>query len=142
MTIAIWRDDYCTGHTTIDSQHRHLFDLVNRIHCVLSSEPSPTASALPLLQEFAHCAREHFELEEHLMATYDYPHQEMHCKVHQRLVNKVVRLLEPEVAITLTPEAVTQVIADWMIHHIKGEDQRMIRHFQAKGVLKAQPLLV
>jgi hemerythrin len=142
MTIAPWRDDYCTGHATIDSQHRHLFDLVNRIHDVLSTDSSPKERALPLLQEFAHCAQAHFELEEQLMTAYDYPHQAMHCKVHQRLVNKVLGLLEPSVAPTLTPETVTQVMADWIIHHIKGEDQRMIRHFRAKGVLETQPLLV
>ncbi|MEB3266960.1 MAG: bacteriohemerythrin [Leptolyngbya sp.] len=143
MVIAAWRDEYCTGHAVIDAQHRHLFDLVNRVHWLLSNGPGEgNGETWDLLREFAQCAQEHFALEEQLMADYDYPHVEMHCKTHQRLVDKVARVLDPDTAVDLTPEAVTQVLADWMVHHIKGEDQRMIRYFQAQETFQAQPSLV
>lgn len=141
MAIAVWHDDHCTGHTVIDDQHRHLFDLVNRIHLLLTSSAGQDDRTWALLQEFAGFAQAHFALEEQLMETHAYPHLEMHRKTHQRLVSKVARFLEPDAAATLTPEAVTQVLADWMVHHIKGEDQRMIHYFQAQGVFQAQPSL-
>ncbi len=142
MSIAEWRDEYCTHHVQIDSQHRQLFDLVNRIHDLILATPEEFARIVELLHEFAQCAQDHFDLEESLMQSYGYPHFDMHCKVHQRLVNKVTNLLAAADADTLTLETLTQVLASWMVHHIQGEDQRMIRYFQAQHTFQADTALV
>ena len=37
---------------------------------------------------------------------------------------------------------VTQVLADWMVHHIRGEDQQMIRFFQVRNAAGVGDLLL
>ncbi|MGD1943130.1 MAG: bacteriohemerythrin [Leptolyngbyaceae cyanobacterium] len=136
MAIAVWRDDYCTGHEAIDQQHRQLFSLVNEIYDLTQLPTPPRAAIKTRLTEFADCAVEHFELEEGLMAEHEYPNLQVHCGTHRALVNKVAALLNKfdQASSTSTAE-VTQVLADWMVHHIRGEDQQMIRFFQQQNAV-------
>jgi hemerythrin len=135
MAVAEWRDEYRTGHTTIDSQHRRLFTLVNQIHELTKLPEPPMAEIKHLLIEFADCAIAHFDLEETLMAQYAYPNLKVHCGTHQALVNKVQTLLHKfDHASGASTADVTQVLADWMVHHIRGEDRQMIRFFQQRQV--------
>ena len=138
MAVAVWREDYCTGHDLIDRQHRHLFDLVNQIHALAQSPEPPMGMIRQLLTEFANCAIEHFDLEERLMAEYDYPNLKVHCGIHQALVSKVQALLDKfDQASGASTVEVTQVMADWMVHHIRGEDRQMICFFQQKNPVDA-----
>lgn len=131
MTLAVWRDEYITGHDTIDQQHRTLFDQVNELHALTQKQPQDRAVIRQLLTAFAEQATSHFELEEMLMAQYQYPNLTVHSNTHRALVNKVRSVLdklnqdEANVAIDVAP-----VLADWMVHHIRGEDQQMIRFFK------------
>ncbi|MEL6399959.1 MAG: bacteriohemerythrin [Cyanobacteria bacterium J06607_6] len=143
MAIAVWQDDYCTGHEVIDQQHRRLFSLVNEIYDLTQLPTPPMAVIKTRLTEFADCAVEHFELEEGLMAEHEYPNLQVHCGTHKALVNKVTALLAKfdQVAYTATAE-VTPVLADWMVHHIRGEDQQMIRFFQRQNVAGVERLVL
>ncbi|NEQ46005.1 MAG: hemerythrin family protein [Leptolyngbya sp. SIOISBB] len=143
MTIAVWRDEYHTGHPEIDQQHQQLFQLVNQIHHLTQSEQPDHAAIYSQLNEFASCAITHFDLEEALMAQHGYPNFAVHCQTHRALVNKVQTLLtkfdqtaETQVAV------VTEVLADWMVHHIRGEDRQMIRFFQASNAVEISGSLI
>ncbi len=133
MVIAEWHEEYCTGHALIDDQHRNLFSLVNQIHAMIDSPTMDQYRVGELLQVFAKSATEHFDLEEDLMTTYEYPNIAAHQNTHARLLGKVNKVLE-QMATThqIDIESVTPVLADWMIHHIRGEDQRMIQFFQSQ----------
>lgn len=129
--IAEWRDEYLTGHATIDRQHQNLFHLVNQIHTEVTESQPALERVHHLLLEFASQAEAHFALEEDLMQAYQYPNYETHVGVHQRLIAKVQRLLEQLAPRnTYPPQDITQVLTDWMIHHIRGEDRNMIHFFQ------------
>lgn len=143
MSIAVWRAEYHTGHPEIDQQHQHLFRLVNHIHHLTQHELPDHAAIYSQLNEFASCAIAHFDLEESLMAQYSYPNFAVHCQTHRALVNKVQALLtkfdetaESQVAV------VTEVLADWMVHHIRGEDQQMIRFFRTNNIIEMNEPLV
>ncbi|WP_026072254.1 bacteriohemerythrin [Nodosilinea nodulosa] len=135
MTVAVWRDEYRTGHDTIDQQHRDLFAQVNHIYALTQTEPQDNLGIRAQLADFAAMAIAHFDLEEALMTQYDYPNFEVHFKTHRALVNKVQALLEkPDRGLDGLPAEVTQVLADWMVHHIRGEDQQMIRFLREQSI--------
>ena len=143
MTIAIWRDEYVTGHLEIDQQHQQLFSLVNHIHHLTQSAHPNRAVIYSQLQDFANCAVAHFGLEESLMADHGYPNLAVHCQTHRALVNKVQTLLDKfDPTAETQVAAVTQVLADWMVHHIRGEDRQMIRFFQSRNALKQNDALL
>ena len=137
MTIAVWRDEYRTGHREIDQQHQHLFKLVNHIHHLTQQALPDDVGIYAQLHEFASCAVAHFDLEESLMAQHDYPNLAIHCQTHRALVNKVQTLLTKfDQTAETQVVAVTQVLADWMVHHIRGEDQQMIRFLRACNAIE------
>jgi hemerythrin len=134
MIIAAWRDEYQTGHLEIDQQHQHLFALVNEIHHLTQAEFTNSTAIYLQLQEFASCAVAHFDLEESLMAQHNYPNFAVHYKTHWALVNKVQTLLDKFDQTSQTQAGeVTQLLADWMVHHIRGEDQQMIHFFRQRS---------
>ncbi|WP_040655210.1 bacteriohemerythrin [Rubidibacter lacunae] len=133
MSIAPWSDEYCTDHHVIDTQHQTLFELVNRIHDAIIAGESHCSAVRAMLADFEVLAQEHFELEEELMRTYQYPNYEVHFGMHRRLCRKVRSALEKYDRDTdAFSHDVPQVLADWMIHHIRGEDRQTIAFLQSR----------
>ena len=63
-----WKDAYRLGHAELDSQHEHLFQMVNLL------ENAHTAQEIkPLLMQLFKHTREHFELEESEMRKAGFP---------------------------------------------------------------------
>mgnify|MGYP002776990322 CR=1 FL=1 len=134
MAIAQWQDDYYTGHAAIDQQHLALFAIVNAIHDAALEQLPDRGWLQQQLQEFAAQATHHFEIEEDLMQTCNYPNYEVHCNTHLALTAKVRQLLlKLEHQTVYAPQEITQVLSDWMIHHIRGEDQQMIRFLRSQN---------
>lgn len=65
MGRMVWKDDYSVGNAVLDSQHRELMELVNRLD---GDEPLSL-----LLEELARYAAIHFRTEEKLLQAVGYP---------------------------------------------------------------------
>ncbi|MCX5934198.1 MAG: hemerythrin domain-containing protein, partial [Pseudanabaena sp. LacPavin_0818_WC45_MAG_42_6] len=75
---------------------------------------------------------EHFQTEESLMMRVDYPDYDRHKQTHDCLLSKVDNLLlkfRDRNTEAVTTE-ITQFLTEWLAHHIKGEDKKMIQFFQ------------
>jgi len=128
--IATWQPEYETGNLEIDWQHQELFALVNSLHdaVVTKQEFDKIQVTLNLLADHTIA---HFQTEEELMIAADYPDYDRHKQTHDHLFAKVVNLLQKfrDRDDTITTE-VTQFLSEWLSHHIKGEDQKMIQFFK------------
>ncbi|MEI6065040.1 MAG: hemerythrin domain-containing protein, partial [Pseudanabaena sp. ELA748] len=63
-----------------------------------------------------------------------YPDYDRHKQTHDHLLSKVDNLLlkfRDRDTRVITTE-ITQFLVEWLAHHIKGEDQKMIQFLQAK----------
>lgn len=129
--IACWQQEYNTGNAQVDGQHQQLFKIVNALHdAVVTSENIYTIQEL--LEALANHTIEHFQTEEALMMAVNYPDYDRHKHTHDYLLSKVDRLLlkfRDRNTEAVTTE-LTQFLTEWLAHHIKGEDQKMIRFFQ------------
>jgi hemerythrin len=128
--IAYWHSDYETGNLQVDQEHQELFEIVNALHdAVVTKQDFDTM--YEILNRLASHTVEHFQTEEALMLSVNYPDYERHKQTHDHLVNKVSHLLKKfrdrDAAITTD---ITQFLTEWLTHHIKGEDQKMIQFFQ------------
>jgi len=65
-----WRSDYETGVATIDTQHKVLFDNINRLGKLLDAENIERAEADYLLNFLKSYADQHFKGEETCMARF------------------------------------------------------------------------
>ena len=68
MDVFVWDQRFVTGLDTVDSQHRHLVDLVNQVGDFLLENSGDEAALQAVFGELATYALEHFAEEEKLMA--------------------------------------------------------------------------
>ena len=125
--IAQWRPEYETGYTLIDDQHRSLFHAINALHSaiLMGRGEDLLPRTLRILESYTTI---HFATEEHFMAELQYPDYADHVQKHRQLRQRVESFLAQE---TQVPDRwlalrVSRFLTEWLIHHIKAEDQRMI----------------
>jgi hemerythrin len=129
--IAFWQQEYHTGNTQVDGQHQQIFEIVNALHDAVVTRKN-VYTIQELLECLANHTIEHFQTEEALMMAVDYPEYDRHKQTHDHLLSKVDNLLlkfRDRNTAAVTTE-ITQFLTEWLAHHIKGEDQKMIQFFQ------------
>lgn len=129
--IAFWQQEYHTGNIQVDGQHQQIFEIVNALHDAVVTRKN-VYTIQELLECLANHTIEHFQTEEALMMAVDYPEYDRHKQTHDHLLSKVDNLLlkfRDRNTAAVTPE-ITQFLTEWLAHHIKGEDQKMIQFFQ------------
>lgn len=75
MANMAWKDEYSVGDETLDSQHRALFDLANRL--------DSDAPATEILDELIQYADQHFAAEEAMLEAVGYPDLARHRTQHK-----------------------------------------------------------
>lgn len=129
--IACWQQEYNTGNSQVDRQHQQLFEIVNALHDAVVNKKNIYVMQ-ELLEALANHTIEHFQTEEALMMAVDYPEYDRHKQTHDCLLSKVDRLLlkfRDRNTAAVTTE-IMQFLTEWLAHHIKGEDKKMIQFFQ------------
>jgi hemerythrin len=134
MSIIKWSDDYSVGVKQIDDQHKELVDLINRLFDAMSLGKGREVleSVFDQLRKYTHV---HFQTEERLMVIYGYPNYEEHKKEHEELINQINELKDKFKAgdrkITIE---VVDFLKEWLLNHIKKEDQQYKSHFAERGL--------
>lgn len=125
--IAQWRPEYETGYTLIDDQHRSLFHAINALHSaiLMGRGEELLERTLKILESYTTI---HFETEEHFMLELQYPDYADHAAKHRALRQRVEAFLTAEAEHSDRQLAlrVSRFLTEWLINHIKAEDQRMI----------------
>lgn len=138
MKIAFWRSEYETGFSQVDEQHQHLFDIINRLHEAMSQGQGRDVIK-ETLEEMIDYTVEHFAMEEKLMLETNYPLYQEHKKIHDKLTQEVKEIAEKftdgDRFVTIE---LSHFLTKWLIHHIKGQDQKMIRFFREKNFLNQE----
>jgi methyl-accepting chemotaxis protein/hemerythrin len=117
-----WSDDLSVNISRIDSQHKQLVTLINRLNGAMSDGTAKDA-ALQILNELAEYTVNHFGTEEELFETYDFPQKESHKKIHRELVAKVVAFkTDFESGKAMLSRDLMIFLKEWLINHIKGTD--------------------
>ena len=128
MGIFIWDDSYNTGVEIIDTQHKKLVDILNKLDESLA-ERSGYQVLIGLLQELLAYTEYHFNSEEEFMCSHGYDEAEYskHLLAHKEFVDQI----EKEVKECLVnPEKVSSELLDflveWLINHILLSDKLMV----------------
>ena len=130
--LITWDATISFGIDSIDQQHHHLVDLVNKLHHAMRSRAGQSVLGATL-DELARYTVEHFESEEQMMAAARYPQLEAHKREHEKLVAQVVdfqRQFESG-SVTITLDLMN-FLSDWLVNHIKGVDRRYVPSMKGK----------
>jgi hemerythrin-like metal-binding protein len=127
MALLNWNRGYLIGNAQIDSDHQHLFDLINSFHYAFIQNRD-RLGILRILNGLVQYAEEHFQREEAMMADRGYPELEAHQQIHAGLFETIFQLqtkLE-EASVKMEKETV-DFLRHWLTDHIAEHDTAFAR---------------
>jgi hemerythrin len=120
-----WDQNFESGLSEIDAQHRAIFALVQRVEGLEDhTDRSDIRAVIVDLERYARC---HFECEEYLMAAYDYPATARHIAEHENLLREVEHYRD---SLAFRPRQLALVLGNWLISHTMLEDRPLALHVQ------------
>jgi two-component system NtrC family sensor kinase len=131
-----WTPQLDTGIESVDEQHRHLVDLLNRIIDLERDGRSADLSVVDaILGELAEYASFHFLDEENLMEArrIDRHHLREHQQQHSDFIQQVEAIWEQRGSQDKPVEALLNLLTTWLAKHIMEEDQSMARQIRLIG---------
>jgi len=124
MSLLSWRPDYSVGIDTIDAEHRHLFDLINRFHDNFQQGYS-LAELRRVLSQLVAYSEQHFQREQAAMALLEYPQLAEHTRIHEELY---LAIFDLENRMTERPQSVDldtlRFLRGWLLDHILDYDMQ------------------
>ncbi|MDD2872866.1 MAG: bacteriohemerythrin [Azoarcus sp.] len=134
MEELAWSDALLTGIDVIDRQHRGLVDMINATAARLADQSELSAeevrSLVGFLKEYTEV---HFSTEEALMSLCGLPpgYAQAHHHNHDRFLALVGDMAD-ELGDDAVPDGrqLLAFLGDWLIRHIRGEDQGLARRLR------------
>jgi hemerythrin len=125
MALLRWRENMSVGVESVDADHKHLVDLLNRLHFLVLAGGDRT-SVGDVLDHLLQYVGYHFDREEKLMAAGNYPGLEEHQACHRELARQ---LLEHKKTFDDRPEsfdatAFYDFVSDWLLVHVMDKDMK------------------
>jgi hemerythrin len=123
MPLFTWNDSYSVGISSIDGQHRKLFDTMNEPHASMSKGTARETTGR-LLQDLLAYTRTHFSNEEAMLANVGYPQLDQHRQLHRVMTGRVAefsaRFRRGDAALSVH---MLTFLRDWLSDHILREDR-------------------
>ncbi|MCF6148198.1 MAG: hemerythrin family protein [Candidatus Kuenenia sp.] len=119
-----WCDDYNTGLEEIDVQHKKFLQIINSLY-ELDSNSVKNPQAEKLLDELLKYARFHFQSEELLMITYEYPNLYEQKKEHEKLMNELNKIKEETKLSNGDMAKMLSFLVKWFAGHTTFLDKEM-----------------
>ena len=135
MAIFEWDDSIALGIPVIDEQHKALFGLVNSLNeAIKSGDCAETTQEV--IWKLITYVTEHFNEEERLMMSCNFPYLAEHRKEHDQFVSRLRQIQVDFIDGHEMGVSVLDFMVDWLVCHIKGTDQKYNRFIneQAKKV--------
>jgi len=132
MEKILWNDDFCTGISEIDSQHKRIVDQINILIDNLDSKDksSTNKEIVSILDNYGN---EHFATEERYMRSFNYPGIEEHIKIHNSFkmntVKSAVKVIKGHEDV---PEETIQFLRNWWSNHITKTDMEFKDYIRKK----------
>ena len=125
--MLIWNDNCSIGVDLIDTQHKYIFEIGNKIYALLKTDLQTDKynDIILIAQELRDYTKYHFKCEEDYMLKINYPGYEDQKKEH----NNFIKQLE-EIDISDIPknqqkyiEDLMNIVFDWLLSHILEKDK-------------------
>jgi hemerythrin-like metal-binding protein len=129
MEAFVWNSRFETGIDSVDQQHRHLVDIINRLGNMLIEGKAGSDKINDLFGELAKYATFHFTDEERLMAEAGISerHIEPHRRHHRQFVEQLSTMWKGRAELGNPADVLHGFLSSWLTFHIMEEDQSMAR---------------
>jgi len=128
-----WSSEYSVGIDTIDSQHKELINILNRLFVAVFQREGDTVIS-GILDALVDYTKTHFALEERLMRDAKYKYLEPHIAEHRKLINQLDELCKKHLIEEKTIYfEMLRFLKKWLKDHIKGIDTLYSEDLKAAG---------
>jgi hemerythrin-like metal-binding protein len=125
---VLWKDFYSVGEPVLDSQHKQIIELINRLYAAVR-EGTENRVSKEVLERLTQYTLNHFHQEEELMKQSGYPGSEAHKARHAEMKQ---RTLDLRTHLSLvTARDVLHFLKTWWTEHIQREDKKYATHLRA-----------
>ncbi len=128
-----WKESYNVDNGEIDKQHKHLFEIYNKLIDKLDSTDN-SRIITNTLTEMTKYADYHFAIEERYMKLYGYPESKEHKKEHVDYIKRLSKLnfnsMDRDNNIS---EDVVNYLKQWLLAHILHSDLKLKTFFNSKN---------
>jgi hemerythrin len=114
MILLSWRDEYLVGIAQIDAEHQYLFKLINDFHDE-HVRGGKSQEVLQVLSRLVAYAEEHFQHEEALMRSIEYPGLVRQQDLHEKLSQSAAEV----------DSETLRFLKHWLVGHIVKEDMEI-----------------
>ena len=122
MALLSWSDQYLIGNSTIDTEHRELFRLINEFHDRWIEKRNLQDIAIVLNQLVVY-VQTHFTHEENIMEEAGYPRLAEHQAIHEAMVKTIFDLRQSFESGNSRLEMDTmKFVKAWLVDHILKND--------------------
>ncbi|MGD2080896.1 MAG: bacteriohemerythrin [Nitrospirota bacterium] len=134
MPLVVWSAKYSLGIEAVDSQHKSIVDLINRLHASLRAGEAKRDTG-EILRRMRDYALLHFDMEEKYMEEFGYGGLEEHRAEHETFRRKVPEFERSfrEGDLTVTLE-IMRFLMDWLLRHIQVVDRKYAPLFKERGL--------
>ncbi len=138
MGKFIWTEEYSVGINEIDGQHKHFFDIANKIIDLTAGQNPTKEKAFGLLEELGNYAFYHFGTEEGYFDKFNYREAPLHIDAHNGYREAVRKYLEDinkeGTDIAKMTEEMASYSSDWLSKHIISMDKKYTKYFNERGL--------
>ncbi|MEI6559562.1 MAG: bacteriohemerythrin [Rhodospirillaceae bacterium] len=119
-----WRSNLSVGVPSIDDEHRLLIGVLNQL---IEARDTPTEYTIAdrVLRDLFAYSDYHFEHEEELMATYDYPEMDSHLAQHTHFIGQLRRLDLGLSTGNAKVDDLARFVMTWFVAHIMVADMQL-----------------
>ncbi len=142
MSFIEWSHTMDVGIESIDTEHRQLVEIANRMERAVQAGREHT-ELMAILDELIAATRDHFTSEERVMEEAGYPLLEAHQRMHAELIVEVGRMrgaLDSSELARATAPFVLKFIKLWLVKHVEHDDIRIGRFVLAQKADSEIPL--
>lgn len=134
MALIVWSPSLSVGVNEIDTQHKKLIEIANRLNDAMSQGKGKAVLDRTFTELVAY-TQYHFNAEQKLMAQIGYVESAKHKQEHADLVATVADLkAKHESGKAVITLQVMSFLREWLTKHINGSDRALGKALNAKGI--------
>jgi len=135
----VWNEQYSVHIGMIDEQHKHYFEILNRIFDGLDSSRMDKMQLGSIVRELVDYAFYHFQTEEKFFRDFQYEGAVQHIEAHdlyRKTMKGHLQELEGQQAEVMKIfQELAQFATDWFTNHILVEDKKYSQCFIDHGLV-------
>jgi len=142
MDLIKWDDEYNTGIGLIDSQHKQLCSIINKLGSAMDDNEEKEVLN-NIVDELIDYTIYHFSVEENYFDKFDFEEQDLHRSEHKYFIeyfkgmkkglnSKTKKKNQSSEELSMD---ILKYLIEWFISHITGSDREYIELFKKNGII-------